>query len=380
MKSEEQTDSVRVHHPFVAAILRGSFAALAMLCVARCASMPQSTGLSRREAIFVTNTGGPYVTVYDLNANGDAEPIATIETALWDRMITLTSRAGGGLDDPAGIAVNAEGDLYVANFGGGWLGHGSIGIFRHRESGATMSAGRIAGPNTNLVTTLAIAADAKGSAYVARQRSLNPDFPPGINIYAPDADGDVAPAEEIAGPHTGFESVKSVAVDSNGNVFVAASRPNLDGDAVLMFGVGRRGDTSPTSVIAGPRTQLGSIVAIAVDPSAKVYVASRIYQGPLAQTHQIEVFETKNEGNAAPLSLIAGPHTGLSDLNYRVFGIAADSTGNLYVAGGTGTSERRDKVLVFDSIASGDIQPRAVIEGPHTRLKGAYGIAIGPYH
>jgi hypothetical protein len=65
------------------------------------------------------------------------------------------------------------------------------------------------------------------------------------------------------------------------------------------------------------------------------------------------------------------------DVGYTVSGIAVDSAGNIYVAGGTDWSDG-GQVVVFGAGSNGNVAPRAVIGGPHTLLKGAYGIAIGP--
>jgi hypothetical protein len=105
-------------------------AASILLCILGCAQSRNERPSESREAIFVSNPGGDYVTTYDLNASEDAQPIATLAGSPLDRILGAVYAGGSGLEGPAGVAVDYDGDVYVSNFGGGWLGRGSIAIFR----------------------------------------------------------------------------------------------------------------------------------------------------------------------------------------------------------------------------------------------------------
>jgi hypothetical protein len=60
--------------------------------------------------------------------------------------------------------------------------------------------------------------------------------------------------------------------------------------------------------------------------------------------------------------------------------MAVDSSGNIYVAGEVASWKKEiSRVIVYAAGSDGDVPPRAIIEGPHTKLYGAFGIAVGPY-
>jgi hypothetical protein len=98
----------------------------------------------------------------------------------------------------------------------------------------------------------------------------------------------------------------------------------------------------------------------------------------LHRKNEILVCAAIDRGGTTPIATIVGPHTDLNG-SYTVRGLAIDSRGNAYAAGEGGPRGEENKVLVFAAGSDGDVPPRAVIEGPHTMLKGANGIAIGPY-
>lgn len=353
------------------------------LCGMGCTHMASTSQASAPEAIFVTNAAGGYLTVYDQNANGDADPIGTMGATSLNGLGQFMCRfsgwlcAGGALEEPAGVAVDNLGNTYVSTFGGGWLGAGSIVVFPPNSRQRAQAVVRIAGPHTHLVTSLWIAVDKRRNIYVARQMSLNPSFASGVNIYAPGSSGDAKPIEDISGPLTSILNPEGIAVDSKGDVFVATDRGDAGGGAILMFAVGKRGNVRPSAVVTGPHTRLGGIAAIALDSEGNIYVVNR--RTLLEPQQRVTVYSVGSVGDAVPTAIISGRATGLADPDLTVFGIAVDSGKNIYLACGTGTRERRDKVLVFAADSNGDVPAHAVLEGPHTLLYGPHGIAIGPY-
>lgn len=131
------------------------------------------------------NPGSQSVTVYDAGANGNAMPRATI--------------TGGstGLFNPLGISVDAAGTIYVANYGNTDQGPSNAGtsvtIYAAGSSGN-------AAPTRMIIGTMAeptgMAIDATGMLYVA---NFFFDF---LTVYAAGATGLAIPVASISGPST----------------------------------------------------------------------------------------------------------------------------------------------------------------------------------
>ena len=334
----------------------------------RGASQPAS------EAIFVTNLGGNYVTVYDLNSDRDAVPFANIRGTLPDRALNALVAGGSGLDDPLGIAVDPLGQIYVADMSGGANYTGEVLIFAPGSRGSAKPLARISGANTALLSTRAIAVDAIGNIYATTKG--NPlHLQSAVNVYSAGGSGDLLPNRVIGGPHTGLTNPEGVAVDPKGKIFVSNNGMTFSA-SVLVFPSGSNGDVPPQEVIPGPAD--AALSAIALDSRENVYViAVKNSNRDFNTINTIVVYATAISGYRK-IATIAGDRAGLvTSPSSGIGGIAVDSSGSIFVTrdgGGKG-----DKVMVYAAGSSGDATPRSVIEGPHTMLNGASGIAIGPY-
>jgi hypothetical protein len=336
-----------------------------------------STSSAAEEAVFVTNMGGNYVTIYDLNSSGDAAPRANIGGTFVDRVFgSLTERASG-LDDPSGVVLDPVGNIYVANMSGGGNYTGTILVFRAGAHGSATPIAKIDGPDTGLRTLKAIAVDSTGKIYATRQEYLYDGSPPGINVYAAGSTGNVKPIAVIRGPNTCIENLEGIAVDSKGSIYVTSNyvMNNAEFSSVLVFPLGSNGDVRPSGFIG--RSKTGAVGALTLDSKGNIYVV-KLSGSDLARRQSIAIYRAESNGDVPPVATISGPKTGLADPNYTISGIAVDSTGNIYAAG-EGSRGKGNRVIVYASGSDGDVQPQAIIEGPHTRLDGAHGVAIGHF-
>jgi DNA-binding beta-propeller fold protein YncE len=127
--------------------------------------------------IYVTNFGGPTITVYStagLSGTVNLAPTATI---------TSSSLIG-----PTGITLDAAGNIYVANTNGN-----SITVFAAAANGASTPTATIFGTTTGLAQPYGIALDGAGNIYVGNQGNNS------INVYAAGTNGNVAPTATIRG-------------------------------------------------------------------------------------------------------------------------------------------------------------------------------------
>jgi hypothetical protein len=325
------------------------------------------------EAVFVTNLGGNYVTIYDLKSNGDTAPLANIDGTTVSRVFDSVIRGGSGLDDPLGVALDLAGNIYVGNDSGGANYTGAIDVFQAGAHGRATPIAKIDGPDTGLYTVKSIAVDSKRNIYATRQAYLYDRSAPGVNVYPADSTGNVKPIAVISGPNTGIDNLEGIAIDSTGNIYVTN---NGEFSSVLTFPRGSNGDVKPSAVIG--RSKTNAVGALALDSRANVCVV-RLSGSEHSRRQTIEIYRAGSSGADPPIATISGPKTGLADPNCTIRGIAIDSNGSIYAASEGGVGGQQNKVIVYASGSDGNVGPRATIEGPHTRLSGVQGIAIGRF-
>jgi sugar lactone lactonase YvrE len=258
---------------------------------------------------------------------------------------TVTTFAGSGLSGsangtgtaaafnyPNGVAVDAAGNVYVAD-------QGNNEIRKITSSGkVTTLSGTLSSGNSNtsaigvsatFTGPTGVAADALGSVYVA-------DF--GNNLIRKiAADGTVTTLAggsksgntNDVGTKALFNGPAGVAVDILGNVYVADFSNNLirkiapDGAVTTLAGSGKAGSANGTGTAAsfnGPR-------GLAVDASSNVYVADA--NNNLIRKIDINGVVTTFAGSGAKGNA-SGSAAGASF--YYPSGVAVDAAGNVYVA------------------------------------------------
>lgn len=120
--------------------------------------------------------------------------------------------------------------------------------------------------------------------------------------------------------------------------------------AILTFRGGAHGEERPLRIIQGPRTQIVSqwngVDRLAIDPAH-----NEIYVG--TRRNRILVFDREANGDVAPKRVLGGPDTQFGGNPV----IRVDAERNLLLVTGGGG------VLIFDRTASGNTPPRTVIRG-----------------
>lgn len=263
-----------------------------------------------------------------------------------------------------------------------------------------------------------------------------------LGIGVKEGGRDVPPVRVVRDPYPVFNGI---AVDGANGV-VAVSDGNRKG--VLLYERGVRAEgmavTPPLRQLTGPRTEMGFVAGIAVDPERKeVYVVNNDIEDRLV------VFGYEDEGDAlprrvlyvphqawglavnrrrrelivsvqsdnvlvfyrqeaerfeAPLRVIGGMNTGLADP--RGVAVAEESQevfvanhGNWrdippsyhYQAGATDASHQVSEslmggrfhlpsIVVYPADGSGDVRPRRVIQGKRTQLNWPLGVAVDEVH
>ncbi len=222
---------------------------------------------SSPQAIAVGSDGTSYV----VNGTGDISIFGPGPDGKL-RMRTIVN----GLDDPSGLAVDHDGNLYVVN-----SGNQSITVYGPEADGETPPIRTISGEKAKLNSPVGIAIDAAGKIYVTNDGSIGPGAD-SINIYAPGSSGNVPPIATIAGSKTQLKLPQGIAIDSDGKIYVANDgnledrapdasryddRPRADpADSITVYAPGSSRNAAPIARINGSLTGLGHPMGIAVGP------------------------------------------------------------------------------------------------------------------
>ena len=308
------------------------------------------------------------ITVYPPLANGagilNEAPVATI---------------GGSktlLDDPAGVAVDSDGNLYVANAQGNPFAakknveKGSVTVYRAGSNGNVAPIATISGGRTGLSYPLGIALDSSGNIYVTNTYTGNTRGSPpnsSITVYPAGSNGNAAPIAVIAGGNTGLDYPQGIALDSSGKLYVVGFVSGV-GTSVNVYPAGSNGNVSPAANIVGADTELDLPIGIALDSGGNIYVSNG-FGGP-TQRGSVTVYRAGSSGDAVPSNVITSNNTGIDFAR----SIAVDSGGNIYLANDFAFGVGSIDIYPAGSYATSP--PVATIAGDNTELSDPFGVAL----
>ncbi len=218
---------------------------------------------------------------------------------------------------PAGTAIDASGNIFVADAGNNLIRKIDTNILVSTYAG-TGADGNDNGPASmaSFLAPLGVAVDTSGNVYVAdlQNNAIREITSNGVvSVFA-----------------SGFNMPNGLAVDSSGNVYVGDTNNNLiqkisaNGSATTLAGSGSPGSSDGT----GKAASFNSPKGLAVDSSGNVYVAD---------TNNNVIREISPNGVVTTLAGSAGVTgatngTGSAASFYQPTGVAIDFSGNIYVA------------------------------------------------
>lgn len=226
-------------------------AVLAGACAVQEAAPASTTG-DRPPIVIVANRSAASVTVYPFDAWGNVSPVRTISGPA-----TLLAR-------PNYVVMDSDGYLYVASWGEPGATSFWVTVYAPGASGDVTPVRTIVGPSTQLHQPFGLALDAEGYLYVANDQVHR------ITVYAPGANGNAIPTRVIAGESTGLDRPEGVAVDGGGYVYVS----NREQNSITVYAPDADGDAEPVRTIAGTSTELASPAGLALDSEGNLHVAN----------------------------------------------------------------------------------------------------------
>ncbi|MGB8909036.1 MAG: NHL repeat-containing protein [Candidatus Cybelea sp.] len=304
--------------------------------------------------LYVANPGSSSVAVFGTGSTGNVAPIQMI------------SGSNTGLNLSAGVAVDASGNMYVANQTGGPSRHGSVTVYAAGSTGNVTPIQTISGSKTALASPLGIALDpANGDIYVANASGDS------VTIYAPGANGNIAPIGTIAGANTELNGPDGLASDENGNIYVSNfGGGSNDKGSVTVFTAGSVGNVKPRQTISDPaKHYLSWPFQIALDTSLNIYVAN---WGSNRGGGHVTVYGAGANGMPTPIRTIGGSKTNI----FNAAGVALDGDNDIYVANGTSGPSGYGSVTVYAPGKKHNVAPINTIAGSNTGLDRPAAIVI----
>jgi hypothetical protein len=196
--------------------------------------------------------------------------------------------------------------------------------------------------------TGALAVDSSGGAYLT-------DASGDIVFYPGTASGNTLPSRTISGTLTGLGFINGLAIDGLGELFVESYNLGVGPGPILVFAPDTNGNVAPARMIdIYPQS-------IATDAQGNLYTVDEVpgSQG-LASGNEILVYSPGAIGNAIPVRTIYGALTRLADVTF--WSVAVDSYGTIYVCGDSGKDS--SELLAFGSGASENSSPAEVLTMP----------------
>ncbi|MGP0108407.1 MAG: IPT/TIG domain-containing protein [Acidimicrobiales bacterium] len=274
-------------------------------------SSPSAMSLDAKGDLFVADGGNNRVLEYDLNA------VSGTYTSIG---VTVAGSGGAGsgptqLESPSGVALDAKGDLFVADSFNGRV----VEYVYNSSTGAYASAATAVATLPNLAQSVAF--DANGDlfvsyGYLGYNEVLEYAYNSATGTFA-SAGVEVDPAAMV-GP-TG------IAFDSHGNLFVIETAQTSDPNQTVWDMVLELSYTASTGTYAPQGTVLGQqgrvnagISAMAVDGQGDLFVSDTINNTGVNEFHVDPA-----TGAYSPLGTFIGAGS---------TGLAVDSAGDVFIA------------------------------------------------
>jgi hypothetical protein len=261
------------------------------------------------------------------------------------------------------------------------VGHPQIAAFAWTADGGSQPARRIEGQKTMMARTMhAITYDALHDEIVVPQA-----FSQAILTFRGAANGEEAPIRIIQGSRTGLLMADTLDVDPVHNEIFVPERGNQDGGWIQVFAREANGNVAPIRRLEGPNTGLRGFMRVAVDP-----VHDLIF---VTGAGGLRIFNRAANGNTKPVRIITGgPKSGTRGPSgllavYPPTGMVVATTskytgGGSQFGGGGGqgsdNQENRSFVAAWNIFDDGDAPPRWTIA--HDILKEVRGVALDPKH
>jgi len=285
-------------------------------------------GVDVANSMAVDASGNVYVTGYS-TGSGTSKDYVTIKynSTGVQQWVRIYNGPVNGADEAHSIAVDANGNVYVAGYS---LGNGT-GVdyltIKYNSTGVPLWVQRYGGPGNVPDEAYSIAVDALSNVYVTGYSTGN-----GTGDYVTikyNSSGTQQWAQRYDGTGNNIDLAKSIAVDAAGNVYVTGHSMGSGTDedyATIKYN--SAGNIQWIQRYNGPGNNLDRAHTIAVDAAGNVYVNG--YSTGNGTSLDYATIKYNSTGVQQWIQRYNGPLGNGSDVAYAM---AIDVAGNVYVTG-----------------------------------------------
>jgi uncharacterized delta-60 repeat protein len=275
-------------------------------------------------AIAVDGLGNVYVTGQS-EGSGSGYDYATIKyntngKQLWAKRY---KGPGNGEDEARAIAVDGSGNVYVTGASKGLGTKEDYATIKYSTNGKQLWVARYNGPGNDRDEACAIAVDGSGNVYVTGYGVGSGAYYDSTTIKY-NASGKQLWAKRHSGQAGGSEYANAIAVDGSGNVCITGQSAD-GGYATIKYNTNGKQLWEKTYNDSSDGAN-----AIAVDGSGNVYVTGRSYGSGTDWDYATIKYSTNGK------QLWVKRYNGQANDSDYANAIAVDSSGNVYVTGGSG--------------------------------------------
>ena len=313
-------------------------------------SLALGSGFSNPAAVAVDGYGNVFVADYGNNA---VKEILAGTGGAASGTVSANSTViplGVGFNFPSGIAVDTSGNVFVADIGNHAVKEILAGT-GGAASGTVNAGSTVVLLGTGFVSPQVVAVDKNGNVFVADFSTTNGSVKEIVAGTGTAASGTVNASSTVNVLRSGFASPMGIAVDANGNVFIGVEGQGFAPAAVKEIVAGTGGAAAGTVNASSTMNVVGSgFVApcgVAVDASGNVFVADEDF------TSVKEIVASGGAVNASSSVIPLG--SGFK----TTIGVAVDAGGDLFVAdfGNNAVKEIVKGAVNFGSVAAGLATP-----------------------
>ncbi len=283
-------------------------------------------------ALAVDSGGNLFVTGYSATTN--AYPFnydyLTIKyssggLALWTNRY---NGPGNGDDAAFALAVDGSGSVAVAGYSYGTNGYPDYATIKYSRGGVPLWTNRYNASGNGAAYANALALDNSGNVYLAGQAWNGSSVDYATIAYS--SAGVALWTNRYDGPGNDTDLATAIAVDSSGNVYVAGSSTGSGSSydyATIKYS--NAGVAMWTNRYDGPGNFVDRVYAIALDNSGNAYVTGQSVGSDSSYDYATIAY------SSAGVALWTNRYNGPGNSEDYGNAIAVDSSGNVYVTGGS---------------------------------------------
>ena len=233
-----------------------------------------SKGMDEAHAIATDANGNVYITGVSANNNGDLDIITIAYSATGTELWKQTFNGTGNDDDNGkAIAIDATGNVYVAGytFSKGTM-EGMV-LIKYNTSGSQMWIKTYDGSMDSADQASAIALDAQGNVFITGFSS-NKGTGTDITTLKFDPDGNQLWVKTCNGTANENDAARAIVIDDAGNAYVTGYAVNADTNYdITTIKYAPNGDQLWVRTFDGKDNDYDEGNAITIDPKGDIYVA-----------------------------------------------------------------------------------------------------------